>query len=167
MKKMISLTDIRDSLNSSYIVNKTYMEEKGEQMRIDISYSNDYILFQSDKKNAKYLECFNPSSKCVNRKADYIIITTKKDTIHCVIVELKKTDNPREQLILTEYFVEFLFNRILYKYGETSKNVVIRKIGAFKDNFPKGFKLSTKTKIYDSNGFAYIKGDTFYLGRYL
>jgi hypothetical protein len=164
---MISLTDIRDSLNPSYIVNETYMEEKGEQMKIDISYSKDYVLFQSDKNGAKYLECFHPSSKCVNRKADYIIITIKQNTIHCVIVELKKTDDPREQLNLTEYFVAFLFNRILYKYEETLKNVVIRKIGAFKDNFPKGFKLPTKTKIYDSNGFAYIKGDTFYLGRYL
>jgi hypothetical protein len=142
------------------------MEEKGEGMKIDINYSKDYVLFQSDKKGARYLDCFHPNSKCVNRKADYIIITTKKDTIHCIIVELKKTDNPKEQLILTEYFVEFVFKRIGYKYKDWP-NIVIRKIGAFKDNFPKGFKLSTKPKIYDSNGFAYIKGEVFNLGQYL
>jgi hypothetical protein len=164
---MISITEIKKSLNNSYIVDKTYMEEKKEQMKININYSKEYILFQSDKRGAKYLECFNPSAKCVNRKADYIIIAMKNNTIHCVIVELKKTDNPKEQLILTEYFVEFLFNRILYKYGETAKNVVIRKIGAFKDSFPRGFKGFTRPKIYDSNGFAYIKGDVLNLGQYL
>ena len=164
---MIKLEEIKDVLNPNCIVSNTYMEEKKQEMRINISYSKDYILFQSDKKGAVCLRCFHQSVSCVNRIADYIIITIKNNTIHCVIVELKKTDNPREQLILTEFFVEFIFKRISYKYKQ-SPNLVIRKIGAFKTDFPKGYKIQTKPgKLYDNNGFAYIKGNMFNLGQYL
>jgi hypothetical protein len=163
---MININDIRAILNPKYIVNNTYMEEKAQKMRIDISYSKDYILFQSDKKGANYLECFHSSASCVNRKADYIIITEKKGAIHCLIIELKKTENPKEQLELTEYFVEFIFKRIFYKYKKWPL-LVIRKIGAFKDALPNGYKGLTRTgKIYN-NGFAYIKGSTFNMGLYL
>jgi hypothetical protein len=166
---MISLNDIKDALYSGYIVDNTYMEEKREGMKIDIDYPGEYILFQSDKKGAKYLDCFSPTLKGINRKADYIIITLKRDTIHCVIVELKKTDDPREQLIHTEHFAEFIFKRICYKYKKTP-NIVIRKIGAFKDEFPKGLRSKGFTKpgkIYNNDGFAYIKGNKFNLGSYL
>jgi hypothetical protein len=165
--KMIDVKMIKDALNPAYIVDSAYLEEKKEEMKIEIKYSGDYILFQSDKKDAKYLDCFNPELKNINRRADYILITVKKDAIHCVIIELKKTDDPREQLILTAYFAQFILSRICYKYKE-SPNIVIRKIGAFKDKFPNGFKLFTKPgKIYDDKGFAYINENALYLNRYL
>jgi hypothetical protein len=136
-------------------------------MKIEIKYNEKYIIFQSDKKDAKYLECFNQNEKCVNRKADYIIIKLNNNTIHCVIIELKKKDDPREQLELTEYFVQFIFKRICYKYKEFP-NIVIRKIGAFKDEIPGKFKALTKPgKIYDDKGLAYIKDNIFCLSRYL
>ncbi|GHT20498.1 hypothetical protein AGMMS4957_07580 [Bacteroidia bacterium] len=167
---MISLDNIKDVLNPSYLLNKTFMEEKREGMKIDIIYSGGYILFQSDKKSAKYLDFFHPSlvGGGIRRTADYIIITTKNNTIHCIIVELKKAnDNPKEQLSLTEFFVDFMFKRICYKYKQHS-NVVIRKVGAFKDKIPNGYKGLTKPgKLYDSANFAYIKGNKFDLGRYL
>jgi hypothetical protein len=162
---MINLTDIKNTLNPDYIIQDTFMEEEEAGMKVDILYSQEYILFHSDKKGAKYLECFHPKAKCVNKKADYVIITLKRDTVHCIIVELKNTHDPKEQLQLTEYFVEFIFKRIFRKY-KMRPNIVIRKIGAFKNKLPNGYKINPR-KLYDKDDFAYIKGDKFNLGQYL
>ncbi|KAA6322531.1 hypothetical protein EZS27_027936 [termite gut metagenome] len=167
---MIDIDEIKDDLNTDYIVPNTYLEEKKEKMKIEIKYNEKYILFQSDKKGAISLECFNQNQECINRRADYIIITVKNNTIHCVIIELKKNDDPREQLILTEYFAQFMLNRICYKYYKNKKfpNIVFRKIGAFKDKIPGKFKTLTKpSKIYNDKGFAYIDKNTLLLGAYL
>lgn len=161
---MIVLDDIRHALNPKYIQDDNIMSEKKESMVIPISYNDSFILFNSDSK-IRCNDCFNPNMEVINRKADYIIFAIRKDTIYAVIVELKVSDNPKLQLDLTVFLVNYILGRILYKHQEKN-NIVIRKLGIFKD-LPRYYKGLTKPGKLYVNGYEFCDTKELHLGQYL
>jgi hypothetical protein len=154
---MVAISTIKDSLNPKFIINNGIMQEKSQSMRINISYNEDYVLFNSDHRKSNPFDCFHPNIKTLNRRADYIIIAIKKGTIHIVVTELKASNNPIDQLELTKYFADFIINRIKYKHQSLTSKVVIRKLGIFKDKLPGMYKNLTKPgRIYNSDNIAFI-----------
>jgi len=165
---MITISKIKDSLNPKFIIQNGIMEEKKQSMKIDIKYKDDYVLFKSDAKRTTVNDCFNPTINTLNRKADYIIFTVKNETIHIVVAELKVSNNPIEQLDLTKYFAEYIISRIKYKHKSLRTNVVIRKLGIFKDKVPQMYKNTTKAgNIYNKDNIGFIAKPTLYLANYL
>jgi hypothetical protein len=141
------------------------MEEKKEGMSIPISYSGSFVLFDGDHKKTSF-NCFNLQADVLNRRADYIVFTIKTNTLYAIIVELKKTDDPRPQLDLTEYLVEYMIGRIQYKY-KTKMKLVIRKVGLFK-SLPSMYKRLCKPgKMYNSENCAFVDTKDFKLGQFL
>lgn len=162
---MITLQDIKDALNPQYIM-QDVMEECQAGMKFSISSSREFILFNSDYKVARFTDCFNPHAVLLNKMADYIIFTIKNNTIHVVIVELKASADPRKQLDLTEYFVDYVLKRILYKH-RSNMNFVKRKVGAFK-KLPSFYKGMTKPgRVYNDEGYAFTDSEDFRLAMFL
>lgn len=163
---MIQLNDIKKALNPNYICDDSIMSERKEGMRVSVKHNKEFVLFESDHKKAKYNDCFNQNEEVVNRKADYIIFSIKNNTIYAVIAELKVSDDPREQLDLTEYLVNYIVGRILYKH-KSNMNVIIKKVGVFK-KLPQHYKSLTKPgKIYNDDGYAFTDTTEFRLGLFL
>ena len=164
---MITIDNIKESLNPKYLINTGIMEEKGEKMKITINFSKEYVLFKSDSKGLNDNDCFNPSTVVLNRKADYIIFTIKNNAIHVVVVELKVSDDPREQLELTKYFADYIIDRIKYKFKCNTTQTVIRKLGIFKSKLPLSLKACTKPgKVYN-NDLGFVVTQTLNLAYYL
>ncbi len=155
------LSNIQEIIHQSCEIqgdDKKQLKELNENMIVSIKANGQYLLYDFEKiKGGNLFPFFLKSENLskVHSIADYVLFSTKKDTLFIIIFELKKgRKDPKPQLNATSIFVNFIIESVCRVKKVTVKRE-IRKIG-----ITKNFKQSIKpTKFYDKNNFAFYSGD--------
>lgn len=131
------------------------VEKQGNKIisEINISTTGQYILYKFEK-NGQIQMPYLSNAKKVKKISDYVLFTTKKDTLFVLVFELKNGNGcPIEQLkateILSQYFIETA--KRVSKKG--FKKVEYRRIGITNKAVKKVLK---PRKIYNSNNYVQL-----------
>lgn len=129
------------------------VEKQGDKLitEINISTTGQYLLYKFEK-NGQIQMPYLSSAKNVKKIADYVLFTTKKNTLFVLIFELKNGNGcPIEQLKATEILCKYLIEtaKRISKLGY--KQVEYRRIGITNKSVKKVLRPS---KIYNKNNYV-------------
>ncbi len=150
IQKVIKATWEETGAKRNKLVEK---QEKKIISEVNISTTGQYILYKFER-NGQIQMPYLSSARNVKKISDYVLFTTKKDTLFVLIFELKRGNAyPVEQLkateILSQYFIETA--KRVSKKG--FKKVEYRKIGITNKAVK---KVSKPRKIYNENNYVQL-----------